>query len=963
MKLRAFIKWLVPAALALAATAAHADIDPNFTIYTFGDVDVFRAALTGVAMIFDGSTNFFVSNGASGAGLGGLAALGMLIGLGSTLFRGVAQGKIELGGWIITIVFFSVMFVPKFSVNIEDYNGGAIAKVDGVPLGVALPAGLVSGLAKEMNTVMGTAFSTVQGYPSGIMTPEAITSPLRLLHSLNYGAPLMPVQDNGTGAMIVDNVANTLAYCAAGRTISDVFYATNLAKDPLTTVLTDAGNSPGLAMHQSSVGTPAALTTCAYASSDTIAEISAFSSSSALTTLLTAAAAKSDATPMMFGATSVTPTPVDLSVVENSLTLLSLQAPGASVSANYINNLILAPWASAALACGAVSGNPTDWAKVDNALCAPFKAAVAQSAEDSAAAGASFQRVMYTGMNVLFFVWICLSPVVGLVMLMMDVRGLKIGGSYLLFGAWAVSWYVGATIINFYMLKQIQYSLMMFSSSGIGGLTVKSLADFQDVLRMKLATAGDMMASVPLLMMSIMSGSVYGLVQLAGKSPADKYDEKVDAPSATGSAPLYQRSGLDKGIDYETGATGRAGAYLDAPVIKTGVDMQNALSSAQTQTHKLASQLSESQHKVVQDVFGHNWSGEQARTIASGLKSSGANDLASLFDIKQQLQTEVASGNSVATRFSYGLNASLGGGVGGFGAKAQMSLEQAQELKFTEAQRAAYNNAVSGSSQFNSSLSNDISGLTTDKFGEAGSMVDQVTNSSDWNKTEQISDEYADAKKREQSAATSLGVSQDISTVKLAGLINQKPQSPLAMAINSQADKFMSDPGFSSAVNSIYAADKRTSLADYSNDAVMTTAKLQALSMMSGQPGNEKMFDAYSETVRSVQGYMPNIAAADSSKLVAPDVARAGAAGTQATGAGPSTERIAAGGKAIIHNEGKKTSTENRIREVLDHKAVQDIVVAGNRAAHLQQQQTTPTPGITNSGVLGATPPNFKNPL
>lgn len=506
---------------------------PDFTIYTFGDVEIFRAAFAGVAMIFS-PNDFFVSG--QGVGLGALAGLGLLISLFITLLGGIFHGKIDVGGMVVVVIAFCLMFVPHVSVNIEDYNGSAIAKVDNVPLGVALPAGLVSGLANELNLKMGTAFSTVDGYPSGVNTPGALTSPLKILFSLRKAATVVPDKLGRE----VGNLDNLVAYCLAGRGNNyNVYSQTAIAGDPILAMTTMAQQASGLTMYTPpGDDTGGTLTPCSVAAPLVEADIQNFMAGQSAAggqlalaeAVLTAAATSEGAAQVLFNGSKPKILPIGPSTQTDIIATLFQES--ADNAANFVKAAMFMPFVTASFECAESSGNPVDWAP-----CMPFQSATLQYQEDSAAAGSFFQRIMFHGMNALFFLWICLSPVVATVMLILGQRGLKLAGSYLLFGAWAVSWYVGASIVNFYMLMQLQNEVSMLG--GIGAITKSTIGPFFNAISMKIALAGDMMSQVPLIMMTVMSGSMYGMVQVAGRWGAkDYYDEKVNSPSLVGSAPI-----------------------------------------------------------------------------------------------------------------------------------------------------------------------------------------------------------------------------------------------------------------------------------------------------------------------------------------------------------------------------------------------------------------------------------------
>lgn len=586
----------------------------EFTIYTFGDVETVRAALVGVAMVFN-ADGFFTSD--QGVGLGVLASVGMLVGLSVMLMQGVIHQKVEVGHFLVTVIVFVLLFIPKFSVNVEDYSGGGVARVDNVPLGIAFPAGLVSGIARELNYKMGTAFSTVQGYPSGIMTPNALSSPMKLLHSLRNGAALM----RQTDPRLVANIANLVAYCAAGRPgVIQQWQALRVDQDPvqyLAQAVIDSG-AGGLAMYIHPGATEAALATCTQAAEGIITDMEAFMSSGdvasgKLAQVLTATASRSSAATVVVGSGgTATVQPVLSSDVDNAV--MTLGESSSETAMKFLKFTMLSPAIRESFRCAENSGNPEDWAQ-----CMPYANSVTQWQEDEAAAGAMFQRIMKNGMNALFFIWICLAPVVAAAMLMLGLRGMRLAGSYLLFGIWTVSWYVGASIVNFYVLKQIQYETSMLG--GLAGITDDSLGLFFFNLGDKIAVAGTMLASVPLIMMTILSGSVYGMVSMANRmSGGDRYNEKVNAPDALGPAPAFQH-----GAHY---SAAHGGVAANA-AIGTGssINISRAMRLEESNSIQSTKAISESAMmglgNAVRDGFSGGTLSQEMRQLGKALVAAG----------------------------------------------------------------------------------------------------------------------------------------------------------------------------------------------------------------------------------------------------------------------------------------------------------------------------------------------------
>lgn len=790
----------------------------DFTIYTFGDVEVFRAALAGVAMVFD-STGFFVGEG--GLGLGAVAGLGLLLGLVVMLIQGVIDQRVQLGGFIMAMVLFVILFVPKFSVNIEDYNGDAIAKVDDVPLGVAMPAALVSGLAREMNIRMGTAFSTVDGYPSGLNTPGALTSPLKMLFALRYAAP--HTRDRITREM--SNLQNLVAYCVAGRGNNyNIWTSGRISDNQIARILAQAAESKGLTMYTEASATSASLHSCEAAAGWVEADIDAFMEPTGRSSaVMTAAAATKGAAPVKIINNKAMIEPITTETQDQAMKMLFQTSSNDAY--NFMKMAMFMPSVNKALDCAGPSGDPSAWAQ-----CIPFQQGTIQFSEDAAAAGTFFQRLMFHGMNALFFIWICLSPVVAMVMLILGIKGMKLAGSYLMFGAWAVSWYVGASIVNFYMLKQVQYEVAMLGQ--IEGLTQTGIGQFFDVLQNKIAVSGDMMASVPLIMMTVMTGSVYGMTQLASRWGAkDYYDQNVNAPPYMSNAALYQRESMAP-VNYrsELGVGPAIGATA-APVLNNGAILQNAVSDAEKTEHSLANSQQASVMKALQQTMQSGKMGEIGGTLSHGLRSSGASGLASVTSLQEAINNNKSIDISERRQLAESVSASLNPKIGGVGAGFELSSDRIKALGLSETDSTTLQKLSTGSTEFHAQLVKEAGSQSMTKFASTGSMIDAATNSSNWGETQQIVDQHSTAHQTLQTLSSAAGISQVTDFGLIGRQIDQNPLAhPAAVAINTAAAPLLEKPEFKASVDAIASTYGQNALMDFSPATKQTLATLHALS-------------------------------------------------------------------------------------------------------------------------------------
>lgn len=146
-----------------------------FDIISIGNSELLIAVLNGIAILTadDGP-----------AGYGGLIALGLLIGLVIAVARGVVTQRIEIQWVLVGWLLYSVMFVPKVTVTVENVYTGATTAVDNVPLGVGAIGGVTSTIGINLTESFGAAFAfpsvTVSGYSDAL---DIINS----LRDMDYG--------------------------------------------------------------------------------------------------------------------------------------------------------------------------------------------------------------------------------------------------------------------------------------------------------------------------------------------------------------------------------------------------------------------------------------------------------------------------------------------------------------------------------------------------------------------------------------------------------------------------------------------------------------------------------------------------------------------------------------------------------------------------------------------------------
>lgn len=532
----------------------------DFTIYTLGDNAMFRAVLTGVAMIFDpANSDTWVSTG--GVGIGAAAALGLLLSLILLLFMAIQSQKFELGLMLVLVIAYAALFVPKFTVNLEDIYSGSVTKVDNIPLGIALPAALASNLAYDLGNKLETVFSTVDGnYLS--QSSQGFLTPLKVLASLRNGWKQVYTRDPDLAASFVQYAQ----ICGAGKTNQQ---ALNTNQDPVGYLLGTPPTSGQTMYYSSTTGSypNGTLMSCADAAAKLQLDTNSLVNDTSLTKVSDILNGAMDTGKGKDSSQGHTVADLD--------TYLTAVTGGTVADAKALTALtLLQPLVNAGIGCQA--GQNMQY-------CLQYLPAEEQRKEDAAAGGNFFIRTMKNGSNMFSFVIYAFSPIVALLLVATGAKGIKVAGSYLMLLIWVNSWLIFAALINYYMQYQIKNEFFMAGGANVF-LTPGGYLTFYDKLSQKIMLASDMMGMVPMLSLALISGSIYALTKVAGKWGADgiksNYDEKVNSPQAMDGKAMVARSSLND----QNMSTGSVLSGVAQTKFGLADDMAHAATNAETES-------------------------------------------------------------------------------------------------------------------------------------------------------------------------------------------------------------------------------------------------------------------------------------------------------------------------------------------------------------------------------------------
>lgn len=742
-----------------------------FTIYTLGDVEIFRQVLNAVAMVFGSG---ILSSG-SGIGAGSAIAAGLLITLmlslmsGALSFFGMAR-QFNPGIVIVLLVIYVGMAVPKVSVQVEDLYTGTATTVDNIPVGLALPAALISTITKSVTEKIETAFSTVDGnYIS--MTSQGFANPLNILLALRNGV-------EGFDPYLVANIKAFTLDCIPGSSTFDqkAFSRAPNAIDYLTTNYRD-----GLTVTFSPAVPQGTAVPCNQAAANINNDTTNFLGGADFAQLINSK--------MPSRATPNTSTPGTYTATDVNDTYEKLIKPvwGAAQDANgFMKNALLSNTISNAFNCAAAN---TTYASFNQCEITLTQAAE-QWKTDAAGQAGFFNNMMIPGMNILLAMFYAFSPLVFIFATMSSWHGIHILKNYLQFGAWTQTWLPFAAIINFMIQLMVSGELNRMKSASANGLTLVVSNDYYRLLSTKLAMASDMLASVPIVSFALLTGGAYAMTQIAGKwSGRDYVDEKQASPDILKQAPMMATGGIASqstaefshlpGVGWRTN-TGLAGASL--ATVSTSNLRQAALSNVDAQTESYATQAGVALGHGVQKMTGTGSSYEAFKSLGNEFStghdevSKATQQMASKLDLVNKYGVDRAK----TIQGLLGANISLGlPGVVGIKAGVE------QSKQFTEKETQDITNGYSQLMSRDHSVSNMVKSAHSSNDGKrwASTITSgmSTTDSKQFNEAKTHMNNLSKTRQSLESSTENLGMSQSMDVQRLHALLGSRDGGTAAL--------------------------------------------------------------------------------------------------------------------------------------------------------------------------------------
>ncbi|WP_420213491.1 conjugal transfer protein TraG N-terminal domain-containing protein (plasmid) [Burkholderia aenigmatica] len=544
------------------------------TLYVAGDPVPIVAGVNAVAMLFGhGDTMDSVVVG----GMSCMALVGLIAILGQSIF----QQRFLIGQYFLMLLVAIMLFVPTTSLQVVSYfgdSGGAIngtppRYVDNVPIGMAYAAGIAGLVEYTVTTKLETAFSMANA-DSNYMSlgTDGFAKPLKILLSMRT------LYDPNVHQTTTENIQKFIHYCQRGGIDGSKSLDFSQLDNPsagagiLGLLASQPGGYTEYVDQSVDPLPPAALVPCSVAANGIAAVMQAYVQNQPVRERFAAQ-------PVTMGK--------DLQIV-SAATDNTIETPNSTFGAGgsaydtystFIQNMVARIGADSNTFMINHTFSPTVLASI-RADASPNAAAqfsmimgegVERAHTSMAASGSMFVTFMTSSMNVMTFLFVALTPIIAIIGVAVGLAAFRIYLTYLLFGMWTQSWMPCAAIISYYI--QVSWQNMITGSRMQGALFAPSQIDtlYNQTANM-LASAGSLMAEAPLIMLIVMTGSMFALTSLANRANGSDtaVDTKESAPS----------------LDAATNAAAVSGAYaMNTGKALAGPSYQGMLASGSALTN------------------------------------------------------------------------------------------------------------------------------------------------------------------------------------------------------------------------------------------------------------------------------------------------------------------------------------------------------------------------------------------
>ena len=643
-----------------------------FEIFSLGDTQTFAEVLNGVAMMFSNSP---ILKGHGPLQLGFGAFLGAMVLFTVMLYRAVFENRFEWKTLLLPLVFYIILTVPKTSVVISDiYNVEAPKRVDNVPIGLAIPASVISGISSVLTQYIEKAFYILPAdnitRPSTQLTQDGFLTPLQVMNAIRY--------DNlNTDHPLLQQAFNILyATCIVGNDLwsPDEYGRSKDAAGYFQSVLNSTERVVSFTVSQGGEGSVQTMN-CSDAGSYVNEAMSVHLSGKTTdpTGLLGSNFKKTSFSEKMSRAMAVNnsygklkgPTGT-IKYTDTHVASLVSSITGMTVSDSraFMMNVLFDPMVRTATKC------TSDFSLDQISKCTTWISTLEQWKDRSAASGTSFLKKMKNGQNMMVLVGFMLFPFMVFMIMLQGMSSKKMVAGYIAFMVSNYLWLPMAAIINFYGQYTFQDAIYMIKIANPDGFfTINQAPHLYDVVTTKLSVANNAMGMVPVFCSMLFGGMMWAVNSFSKAiNPADNgYDAKVNSKTIMNSAPLNSHSSITNKDGF--GATTILGVGSSDVNVSTMVSAARSKSSEiddqialkLSRLDQLSARSTDSIVNSLSNSGGHRHSDETGREQLASYSDSASKSDQKLLDGKVHSEQNVHNSDTLAVKAEKSSNTRLEG--------------------------------------------------------------------------------------------------------------------------------------------------------------------------------------------------------------------------------------------------------------------------------------------------------------
>ncbi|MBU2766706.1 conjugal transfer protein TraG [Acidithiobacillus ferrivorans] len=785
------------------------------TIYILGSGVIFQNALEGLQMVFDptsGSTPW--SSG--GGSVGVLIQLAIIVGILALAGKNLMSQRAEWHHIIIAVALYMALFVPTTSVLVQNLYNGDTRPVDGIPIGIAYPAGLISQISFQMMNVV----DQVDSNPTGAAPPidleqGGFAQPLMTFYALRY----LPQSFDAANPDLAYTIADFAKNCNANSPTFGVGSDIDNSADVVSSI-TSHYNATGYTVEYTTSypwGGNGYGVNCSTAARDITTAWTAFAGSNTSVMVTGGSMPLVDMNKLV---AQVVATPGGTNTAQGSGQALSTaegalddgmpqcntSATGAAstcVASNqglaFLEDEISGCVATAGVAFASDS-TATEMHASAPSFCSVMSTGMANQENNNASTASAFEANVIPMMTILQFLFFALAPLVAVVIAFMGAQGAGLYIKYVMFGVWTQSWLPVVAIINDYaqFISQGAFTNMISTAGGADNpATLTHLATMPQVFstaQLALSNANMMVSLTPMITLAVLTGSFMAMTQL-GKAMGS---ESTMASADKLTTPQMGATTFNAGATGYGGVSNEQGTWsamnsteANAPSVSISHGYQTAAANKYAQSQTSSQQASAAISATSQTMadLSDQYKNNQSLDNTLGAKLSTSYDNSSQVITKAMTKAGLSTDAQQQIKHTAAADASLGMSAEGIAGK----LTNQYASNATGAQKAALEHAFDTVANESIGMKHDVTSLSdlTAKNGVSSaqaadlkkSLADTRLHAAQAAEQAQQGDAYS----RDAQATSGVKADQSIDGKKLTQAEASTPGGP-AMATKKQLE-------------------------------------------------------------------------------------------------------------------------------------------------------------------------------